>query len=105
MRLVEHERDLKKNYDLAYNEAMSAFGDGDIYVEKFIENPRHIEIQLLSDKFGNAIYLGERECSIQRRHQKLIEEAPSPVVDKKLRKKMGEASVKAAVGIKYSAGL
>ena len=101
MRLVEHEKDLETSYDAAYNEAMSAFGDGDIYVEKFVESPRHVEIQVLADGAGNAIHLGERECSIQRRHQKLIEEAPSPIVDKKLRKKMGDAAVKAAVGIKY----
>ncbi len=101
MRLVEHEKDLISSYDAAYNEAVSAFGNGDIYVEKFIENPRHIEIQILSDSSGHAIHLGERECSIQRRHQKLIEEAPSPAVDKRLRKKMGDAAVKAAVGIRY----
>tara|TARA_A100001015_G_C15038582_1_gene737950 strand:- start:1835 stop:3196 length:1362 start_codon:yes stop_codon:yes gene_type:complete len=101
MRLVEHEKDLLTSYDAAYNEAMGAFGDGDIYVEKFVEGPRHVEIQILSDSSGHAIHLGERECSIQRRHQKLIEEAPSPVVDKKLRKKMGDAAIKAAVGIKY----
>lgn len=101
MRLVEHEKDLITSYDAAYNEAVSAFGDGDIYVEKFVECPRHVEIQVLADSSGHAIHLGERECSIQRRHQKLIEEAPSPIVDKKLRKKMGDAAVKAAVGIKY----
>ncbi|RAP28774.1 acetyl-CoA carboxylase biotin carboxylase subunit [Candidatus Marinamargulisbacteria bacterium SCGC AG-343-D04] len=101
MRLVHHERELKDSYNSAYNEALSAFGDGDIYVERFVDSPRHVEIQVLSDSHGNAVHLFERECSIQRRHQKLIEEAPSPVVDSKLRKKMGDAALKAAVGIKY----
>ena len=101
MRVVTKESELENAYDMAHNEAMSAFGNGDIYVEKFIGNPRHIEIQVLSDKSGHAIYLGERECSIQRRHQKLIEEAPSPVVSEEMRQRMGEAAIKAASGINY----
>ncbi|RAP31841.1 acetyl-CoA carboxylase biotin carboxylase subunit [Candidatus Marinamargulisbacteria bacterium SCGC AG-414-C22] len=101
MRVVEHERDLLDAYNLAYNEAVSSFGNGDIYVEKLIEEPRHVEIQILADKKGNVIHLGERECSIQRRHQKLVEETPSPVVNNKLRKKMGDVSVKIGQGIKY----
>ena len=101
MRIVNEESELSNAYDMAHNEALSAFGNGDIYVEKFIGSPRHIEIQVLSDKTGHAIYLGERECSIQRRHQKLIEEAPSPVVSEEMRKRMGEAAIKAASGIKY----
>jgi acetyl-CoA carboxylase biotin carboxylase subunit len=101
MRVVESETELKKSYAMAVQEAKSAFGNGDVYVEKFIENPRHIEIQILSDKSGRAIYLGERDCSIQRRHQKLIEESPSAILDNKLRKKMGEAAIRAAKGIQY----
>tara|TARA_B100000427_G_scaffold329834_1_gene348335 strand:+ start:3609 stop:4961 length:1353 start_codon:yes stop_codon:yes gene_type:complete len=101
MRVVTKESELENAYDMAHNEAMSAFGNGDIYVEKFIGNPRHIEIQVLADKSGHAIYLGERECSIQRRHQKLIEEAPSPVVSEEMRQRMGEAAIKAASGINY----
>jgi len=101
MRIVHQKSELESAYNMAHNEAVSAFGNGDIYVEKFIENPRHIEIQVLSDKSGHAIYLGERECSIQRRHQKLIEEAPSPIITEAMRKKMGEAAIKAASGINY----
>lgn len=101
MRVVRSEEDLINAYHTASNEAASAFGNGDVYVEKFVDNPRHIEIQVLSDDKGNAIYLGERECSIQRRHQKLIEEAPSVILDEVLRKRMGEAAVKVAKGIRY----
>ena len=101
MRVVEHEKNLVSSYNLAYNEAVSNFGNGDIYVEKLIQSPRHVEIQVLADKKGNAIHLGERECSIQRRHQKLVEETPSPVVSPKLRKRMGESAVKICHGIKY----
>ena len=101
MRVVEHEKNLVDAYNLAYNEALSNFGNGDIYVEKLIEEPRHVEIQVLADKKGNAIHLGERECSIQRRHQKLVEETPSPIVTEKLRKRMGDVSVKICQGIKY----
>ncbi|MFA5007725.1 MAG: acetyl-CoA carboxylase biotin carboxylase subunit [Candidatus Omnitrophota bacterium] len=78
----------------AQSEAKAAFGDSEIYMEKFIENPRHIEVQIAADNFGNAIYLGERDCSIQRRHQKIIEETPSPAVDQRLRKKLGELCIK-----------
>lgn len=101
MRIVHNHGELHELYDMAVNEARAAFGNGDIYVEKFIEEPRHVEIQVLSDSRGNAIHLGERDCSIQRRHQKLIEESPSPILDPKLRKRMGEAAVKAASSIKY----
>ena len=100
MRVVESPEKLKKNYEMAKNEALSAFGNGDLYVEKFIAKPRHIEIQILSDG-TNAIYLGERECSIQRRHQKLIEEAPSTFLTENIRKKMGEMSVEIAKSINY----
>jgi acetyl-CoA carboxylase biotin carboxylase subunit len=101
MRVVHKKEDLIDLYTIAVAEARSAFGNGDIYVEKFIEEPRHVEIQILSDSKGNAIHLGERDCTVQRRHQKLIEESPSPALDPKLRKKMGEAAVKAASSIKY----
>ncbi len=85
----------------ARREAESAFGDGNVYLEKMLEGARHIEIQILADQHGNAIYLGERDCSIQRRHQKLIEEAPSPFMDKVLRQKMGAVAVKAAQSVDY----
>ena len=101
MRLVHEEKDLEQLYTTASNEALTAFNNGDMYIEKFVENPRHIEIQILADSHGNVVSLGERECSIQRRHQKLIEEAPSPAVDKDLRKKMGEAAVKGAKAVNY----
>src|SRR5262249_45707914 len=84
------------------SEAQRAFNDGEVYLEKFIENPRHIEIQVLADEYGNAVYLGERECSVQRRHQKVIEEAPSTVVDEDLRRRMGQVAVQAAVSAGYA---
>lgn len=101
MRVVKSEDGLLDAYRMATTEAEAAFGNGDVYIEKFIEEPRHIEIQILSDRHGNAIYLGERDCSIQRRHQKLIEESPSPFLTEELRSKMGEAAVKAANAIQY----
>jgi acetyl-CoA carboxylase biotin carboxylase subunit len=105
MRNVYRAEDLPEAIRTARREAHSAFGDDRVYLEKFIENARHIEIQLLGDEHGNVIHLGERECSIQRRHQKLIEEAPSPVVDEELRQKMGEIAVTAAKSVNYcSAG-
>ncbi|MCM8819757.1 MAG: ATP-grasp domain-containing protein, partial [Candidatus Omnitrophica bacterium] len=85
----------------AQSEAEIAFGDSDIYMEKYIENPRHIEVQVVCDNYGNAIYFWERDCSIQRRHQKIIEETPSPVVDSKLRRKLGELAVKGVKSINY----
>ncbi len=105
MRIVENEQSLSSSFMMASAEAEAAFGNPDLYMERYIESPRHIEIQLLADNFGNIIHLGERECSIQRRHQKLIEEAPSPVVDAKMRKQMGEAAVAGARQVEYkSAG-
>lgn len=101
MRMVHSESELKMAYDIAQNEANSFFGNPDLYMEKLVEGSRHIEIQVFGDKHGNVIHLNERECSTQRRHQKLIEEAPSPVVDKALRKKMGEASVLGAKAVGY----
>jgi acetyl-CoA carboxylase biotin carboxylase subunit len=90
---------------MAQSEAQAAFGNNEVYIEKYLDGARHIEIQVLADKFGNTIHLRERECSIQRRHQKLIEETPSPVITNKIREKMGEAAVKAAKAVGYfSAG-
>ncbi len=105
MRIAFNEKELKENFSSAMNEAKSSFGDERVFIEKFIEFPRHIEIQILGDQFGNFIHLGERECSIQRRHQKVIEEAPSPFVDETLRSKMVDQAIRLgkAVGY-YSAG-
>ena len=105
MRIARDEDELKRNFSLAQVEAKAAFGNQEVYIEKLILNPRHIEFQLLGDSFGNAVHFGERDCSIQRRHQKLIEESPSPIMDQELRKKMGEAAVKGAKNVGYqSAG-
>ena len=101
MRFVSSVNESENAFKTAQSEAQAAFGNGDIYVEKFIENPRHIELQILADSHGNAVHLGERECSVQRRHQKLIEESPSAAVDKKLRKKLGNAAVAAAKSVGY----
>jgi acetyl-CoA carboxylase biotin carboxylase subunit len=96
MRLIKSKQDLSRMYREARSEAQSSFSDPTIYLEKYIKQPRHIEIQILADKFGNIIHLGERECSIQRRHQKLIEETPSTAVDEKLRQKLGDAAKRIA---------
>lgn len=101
MRVVWDEKSFESNWDNARNEAQNAFGNNGIYIEKFIEEPRHIEIQVAGDQYGKVCHLSERDCSIQRRHQKLVEEAPSPFLDEKLRKKMGEAAIKAAASINY----
>ena len=101
MRIVRSDSELDDAFNLCRAEAQSAFANGDVYVEKFIENPRHIEVQILADSYGNVIHLGERDCSIQRRNQKLLEEAPSAALDDNLRKKMGEAAVNAAKTINY----
>ena len=101
MRFVSNIDEAENAFKTAQAEALAGFGNGDIYVEKFIENPRHIELQILADSHGNAVHLGERECSVQRRHQKLIEESPSAAVDKKLRKKLGNAAVAAAKSVGY----
>src|SRR5690554_292877 len=105
MRLAWSEKDVREGFEATKREGLASFGDDRVFIEKFIEQPRHIEIQILGDKHGNVIYLGERECSIQRRHQKVVEEAPSPFVDEEMRKKMGEQAValSQAVGY-YSAG-
>ncbi len=101
MRLVRDESELGKLFQAAQGEAEAAFGNGGVYLEKFIECPRHIEFQILADQHGNAVHLGERDCSIQRRHQKLLEEAPSPFLTPKMRQKMGQAAIKAAKSIDY----
>ena len=101
MRLVKKENELNNLYEIAYQEALNGFGNGDLYIEKFIEHPRHIEIQILGDAIGNVIKFGERGCSIQRRHQKLIEESPSPAVDDKIREEMGKAAIAGAKAIDY----
>jgi acetyl-CoA carboxylase, biotin carboxylase subunit len=102
MRLVREESDLIRLYRAAQGEAEAAFGNGGIYIEKFVERPRHVEIQILADNFGNIVHLGERDCSIQRRHQKLLEEAPSPAVTPEIRAKMGAAAIAAAKSINYT---
>lgn len=102
IRIVYEEKDIIKNYENAKAEAEAAFGDGTIYLEKFIERPKHIEFQILGDNFGNIVYLGERDCSMQRRNQKVMEEAPSPVMTEELRKIMGETAVKAAKAVSYN---
>src|SRR5512139_172724 len=101
MRLIATEAELPAAFDGARREATAAFGDGTVYLEKAIQRPRHIEIQVFGDTHGNLVHLGERDCSIQRRHQKVIEEAPSPVVSAELRAKMGAAAVAAARAVKY----
>lgn len=101
MRIVHNESDFEENFNLASNEAKASFGNEGIYLEKFIEEPRHIEFQIAGDQYGNICHLSERDCTIQRRHQKLVEESPSPFVDEDLRKKMGDAAIKAAKSIKY----
>lgn len=102
MRVAETEEELKKAISMAQQEAATAFGNPGVYLEKYIEEPRHVEIQIIADKHGNFVHLGERDCSIQRRHQKLVEEAPSPAVDEELRAKMGEAALKAARAVNYT---
>lgn len=101
MRVVEDEREFDEQMNRAVSEAQSAFGDGAVFIEKYITSPRHIEIQILGDQHGNILYLHERECSVQRRHQKVIEEAPSAVVSPEMRQKMGEAAVKVAKACRY----
>ena len=101
MRIINNVKEFEKLWKDAKNESKAAFGNEDLYIEKYIEEPRHIEIQIVGDKYGNVSHLSERDCSIQRRHQKLIEETPSPFVTEELRKKMGETSVKAGKAIKY----
>ncbi len=105
MRIVEKAANMEKMFKMAANESVKAFNDASLFIEKYVRNPRHIEFQLLGDQHGHYIHLGERECSIQRKHQKLIEESPSPAIDDRLRKEMGEAAIKIARAVDYySAG-
>jgi acetyl-CoA carboxylase biotin carboxylase subunit len=101
MRVVRSEKELASSLRQCQAEAQAGFGNPDVYVERFVEISRHVEIQIMADGFGNAVYLGERDCSIQRRHQKLVEEGPSPAVDAPTRAKMGQAAVRAALAAKY----
>ena len=101
MRIAHNAVSFAKEFQSARLEATKAFGNGSLYVEKYLENPRHIEFQVLADMHGNAIHLGERDCSVQRRHQKVIEEAPSPFLDKNLRNRMGKAALKAVHAVNY----
>jgi acetyl-CoA carboxylase biotin carboxylase subunit len=102
MRVVRNPNELGTSLRTAQREAEAAFGNGDVYVEKYLENPRHIEFQIMGDHHGNVVHLGERECSIQRRHQKLVEESPSPVLSEKVRRKMGSLVVDAAKAVQYT---
>ena len=102
MRLVHTRQELRSALESAQSEAQRSFGDSEVYIEKAIVNPRHIEMQILADEHGNTVWLGERECSIQRRHQKVLEEAPSPIVDPDMRRRMGEVAVKAAQSANYT---
>ncbi|MGH9463391.1 MAG: acetyl-CoA carboxylase biotin carboxylase subunit, partial [Vicinamibacteria bacterium] len=101
MRIVENPDELARSFGAAQREAEAAFGAGDVYLEKYLKNPRHVEFQVLADSKGNVVHLGERECSIQRRHQKLLEESPSPAVSDRLRKRMGRVAVDAARAVGY----
>lgn len=101
MRIVREESEFENAFNTARAEAQTAFGNPEVYIEKFIEQPRHVEIQLIGDQHGNVFHLGERDCSMQRRHQKLIEESPSPAVDETLRSQMGEAAVRGAKSVNY----
>lgn len=96
MRIVHHQDELEQLYKIATAEAQVAFNDPSVFIEKYLENPKHIEFQIVADNYGNVVHLGERECSIQRKHQKLMEEAPSPALDERLRKKMAAAAVSLA---------
>ena len=101
MRVCNNDDEVQLNMELCQAEAKNFFGNPDVYAEKFLVNPRHIEVQIMGDSFGNVVHLGERDCSIQRRHQKLLEEAPSPAIDAETRKEMGAAAVRAAKAINY----
>src|SRR3989475_9326876 len=101
MKVVETEEDLEAAIESSAQAARSAFGDPTVYIERFVRKPRHIEIQVICDSHGNAVHLGERECSIQRRHQKIMEETPSPAITPEIRSAMGEAAIKAAKAAGY----
>lgn len=101
MRIVQEEENLKQAFSMCKTEAETAFDDPDVYIEKFVEDPHHVEIQILGDQHGNAIHMGERDCSLQRRHQKILEEAPSPLMTSELREEMGQAAIDAALAVDY----
>lgn len=101
MRLAQEENELERAFEQARSEAEKSFGNPDVFIEQYIRNPRHVEVQVLADQHGNVVHFGERDCSIQRRHQKLVEEAPSPAVSKELRKKIGDSAVGAAKSVDY----
>src|SRR3954452_18761111 len=101
MRVARDPDDFGRSFQLARSEALSAFGNGDVYVEKYLTRPRHVEFQVLGDTFGNVIHLGERDCSVQRRHQKLVDEAPSPAMTPDRRERVGEAATRGAKAIEY----
>ncbi|MEP6743960.1 MAG: biotin carboxylase N-terminal domain-containing protein, partial [Gemmatimonadota bacterium] len=102
MRVARNPEEFGQSFSLAQNEALSAFGNGSVYIEKYLARPRHVEIQIMGDKHGKVVHLGERDCSVQRRHQKLIEEAPSPALTDDLREQMGNSAVRLAAAIGYS---
>jgi acetyl-CoA carboxylase biotin carboxylase subunit len=101
MRIVREDAEMESAFQTAQHEAEQGFGNPDVYIEKFIEQPRHVELQVFGDQHGNVIHFGERDCSVQRRHQKLIEESPSPIVDEELREKMGQAAIKGCKAVNY----
>ncbi len=101
MRIVRSEDEIENSFSMATNEALNAFGNGDVYIEKFVDEPRHIEFQILGDQHGNVVHLGERDCTVQRRHQKLIEETPSTFITQEIRDAMGDAAVKGAKSVNY----
>lgn len=102
IRIVNSEDELESSYNIVKQEALNSFKDDEIYIEKYIQNPRHVEIQILADEHGNVIHLGERDCTVQRKHQKVIEETPSTAIDDKLREKMGDAAIRAAKKAGYT---
>src|SRR5699024_9213204 len=101
MRRINNADEVEEQFQAAFREAMAAFGNGDMYVERYLVNARHIEVQIMADTHGNVVYLGDRDCSIQRRHQKLIEEAPAPGLSDGLRQEMGQSAVRLAQQVKY----
>src|SRR5579862_6096517 len=102
MRMVRSPQELKSAFEGARSEAERSFGDSEVYIEKYIENPRHVEVQIFADEHGNCVYLGERECSVQRRHQKVLEESPSPIVTEEMRRRMGEIAVRVSKAAGYT---
>ena len=101
MRISRSEEDFIENFQSAQLESVKGFSDDTMYIEKYIENPRHIEFQIMADKYGNVVHLGERDCSIQRRHQKVLEESPCEVISEELRRRMGEMAIRAAKAVNY----